>query len=507
MKRHAAILSAILAAVLLVGSVPATAQTTPPPAYLLNFDNYMVSDPTPYGANAALGVLVHSRDTTTWGALEPMTADHGAHCEGPPATHPLTGSYADSVFICAANPHLMTSIKAGGYGVVYLTPGAMADWSGGETVISFDVSTLRTSGRDWWDVWVTPFDEAQAAPLSPAWPDLAGEPKDAIHIDMASFSGQSVHRGIRIDDFAETDLDSCWWCGTEDALAAVNLLPSASRRDTYELRISATHVRFSLLNPTTHQPLVTWVDKEMATPLPYSQGVVQIGHHSYNPDKACDHDGTCRADTWHWDNLAISRTAPLTLLPAKERLVGQANGTDTYTFGQPAPTDAFLQIEALATTLEYSLDNGATWAVMGQQASNTHKWGGMRTWRQPIPAGTQAVTLRGADETGTWAADGATIMAKKPNVPPTPTMPPAPTSTPVPTQTPVPPTPTTGATATLIPSDTPTASPAPASPTAVPPSTSTPFPATATTEPSAVPVACQVQVILSGTPGPLKECQ
>jgi hypothetical protein len=451
-SRHALIAAglAVLVAVAAGRSTPSTAQTTPPTSYLQNFNNIETTAPLDYAANGSLDVLVHSRDVPTWAGLEPMAMDHGSMCEAPPAQHASMDPmpYPDAVFVC--NGHLMTSIKAGGYGVIYLTPGARVDFSGGESVISFDVSTLKTSGRDWWDVWVTPFDDLMAAPLPAVWPDLAGEPKNGIHIDTSMFNDQTVHLGSRLDNFVSTDLDSCWWCGTEQALAGVNLVPSASRRDTYELRISQTHVKFSLLNGTTHQPLMTWVDKDLsASPLSFSNGVVQIGHHSYNPQKECTPDPVahiCEPDTWHWDNLSISATAPLTIVPAQQIRADAAHPTLTFPTG--APSGAYLQLDALATDMDYSLDGGTTWAAIAKQSSNTHKFGGMRTYRQSIPTGTTSITLRGTEESGAWTVDHAAIYSTSGlAAPPTPT-PAPPTATPIPpTATPVPPT----ATATPVP--------------------------------------------------------
>ena len=64
-------------------------------------------------------VVVHSRDTQTWGQLEPMQAQHGADCSPYPATH-LVSTYEDSVFLCknhmmtAIDVHLMASLANGG---------------------------------------------------------------------------------------------------------------------------------------------------------------------------------------------------------------------------------------------------------------------------------------------------------------------------------------------------------------------------------------------------------
>ena len=99
-------------------------------------------------------VQVHSRDDDTWLTLESMQAGHSMSCDPPPAMHHFDGSYPMAVFHC--RNHVMTAIKATGYGVIYLTPNHLVDFSTGESVVRFDLSTLRTSDRDWVDFWITP---------------------------------------------------------------------------------------------------------------------------------------------------------------------------------------------------------------------------------------------------------------------------------------------------------------------------------------------------------------
>ena len=97
-------------------------------------------------------MVVNSRDLDTWYNLDPSQGHHGPNCEAPLATHTVT-AYQDTIYQC--KNHVMTTINAGGYGALYMTPNEMIDFSE-EGVIRFDISTLRTSGRDWIDVWVTP---------------------------------------------------------------------------------------------------------------------------------------------------------------------------------------------------------------------------------------------------------------------------------------------------------------------------------------------------------------
>ena len=88
-------------------------------------------------------VTVHSRDRETWAALEPMHAHHGSDCGAPPTTHAISG-YDEAVFMC--RDHVMTALNASGYGMVYLTPNQLLDFSrdaGGTARLRFDVSTQR----------------------------------------------------------------------------------------------------------------------------------------------------------------------------------------------------------------------------------------------------------------------------------------------------------------------------------------------------------------------------
>ena len=45
----------------------------------------------------------------------------------------------------------------GNYGVTYLTAPALVDFRGGTAIVQWDMSTQRTSLRDWVDVWITPY--------------------------------------------------------------------------------------------------------------------------------------------------------------------------------------------------------------------------------------------------------------------------------------------------------------------------------------------------------------
>ena len=264
-------------------TVPPTATATTPGqsagTFLETFDGKPAT-PEPWNPDN-WDVTVHSRDL--WYELDPMQADHGPNCELQPATHLIT-AYEDAVFTC--HDHIMTSINAEGYGVIYLTPNQMVDFSEQEAVIRFDVSTLRTSKRDWIDLWITPYDDNLQLPLPDWMPDLNGEPRRGIQVEMSDFDNVTPYRVRLMDEFNVTEVDGNWWTGYEQFL-----VPDSIRRDTYELRISKNHIKFGMPDYD-----FWWVDTEIPE-LDWTQGVVQIGHHSYNPMKDCT---DCRPNSWHW---------------------------------------------------------------------------------------------------------------------------------------------------------------------------------------------------------------
>src|SRR3954470_14298397 len=208
----------------------APSRQLPPGAFLDTFDG-RPSAPTPWHG-AGWDVTVHSRNRETWQQLEPMAAGHGADCAAPPAFHMVT-EYDDAVYQC--NDHIMTSINAGGYGVIYLTPNQMVDFSGGEAVVKFDLSTIRSSPRDWVDLWLTPYEDHLQLPLDNWLPDLTGEPRRSIHLRMDSTNDLSIFKGFVFRGTTQEDLKIRTWQGYENVLT-----PSAVRRDTIELRISRT---------------------------------------------------------------------------------------------------------------------------------------------------------------------------------------------------------------------------------------------------------------------------
>ncbi|MGE3271350.1 MAG: hypothetical protein AB7P40_21555, partial [Chloroflexota bacterium] len=315
--RRLAVLVVVMAVLALVGEPAGRAQGAPgqgatgqQPAragFLEPFDG-RPDQPTPWHA-PNWDVTIHSRDRETWDQLEPMAAQHGGNCSAPPDAH-VINSYDDVVFQC--NNHMMTAINASGYGLIYLTPNQQVDFSGGEAVIRFDLSTLRSSTRDWVDIWITPFEDQVQLPLDSWLPDLTGEPQRSVHVRMKDSGGKTsfsanVFRGNQMEE-----LEGSWWLGYEDFLT-----PSAVRRDPFEIRISRTSLKVGM--PDYNQ---WWVNSKMAD-LGWDRAVVQFGHHSYTPSKDCN---GCGPNTWHWDNIGIEPAVPFTIIPGDRRLASEERG-------------------------------------------------------------------------------------------------------------------------------------------------------------------------------------
>jgi hypothetical protein len=375
--------TAVLASAASTSSQPLHADRAP---YLQTFDG-RPSSPHPWRHLTDWDVTVHSRDTATWHNLESMPAQHGHNCSAPPDRHDIS-SYDDAVFLC--NDHLMTAISASGYGVIYLTPDRLVDFSAGEASIRFDLSTLRTSSRDWIDLWVSPYDEHLQLPLEDWLPDLNGPPRDAVHLRMDNFHG-SIFRGFVIRNFVATQTavtPGNAYLGYESVLT-----PSATTRTTFQLTISRTHLKFGI--PALNY---WWVDADIAD-LGWSSGVVQLGHHSYTPTKDCADGATCSPNTWHWDNVQINAAVPFTIIRADQRSVDW-QAAPAVTFPQPAPAAARLRFAGVGDNIAVSFDGGATWEAAQLQAQTKHDSSKFQSYWTPIPAGTTSVQFRG--QGGWW---------------------------------------------------------------------------------------------------------
>jgi hypothetical protein len=365
---------------------PAPTAVPTPTSFLATFDGEPAK-PLPWKP-ANWDIAIHSRGYGTVDELDPIEAHHGGDCGAPPATHTVT-SYEGSVFSC--RNHLMTAINGGDYGVIYLTPNYQADFSKGETVIRFDMSTLRTSERDWVDLWVTPYEDNLQLPLEDWLPDLQGEPRRAVHVRMqltGPTNNLTAFSARLVRDFSAQDLPTTGaWRGYENVL-----VPDAARRDTFELRLSRTSLKFGL-----PQYNYWWVDTSFAD-LGWDQGVVQFGHHSYNPTKCAN----CTPNTWHWDNVSIAPSQPFNMINASTKgATGQS--PVQVQFPQPAPANAHLRFVGIGAALEVSFNNGASWQPAQRQAQKRFSENHVSSYWMPIPQGTQSVLVRGKNWWGgTW---------------------------------------------------------------------------------------------------------
>lgn len=384
-------------------------------------------------------VTVHRR---AWAAdnykLNGMNAQHGPDCSAPPATH-YTDTFEGAVFNC--RNHVMTAINEPGYGAIYLTPNQLVDFSQGEAVIRFDVSTARNSTRDWIDLWITPYQENLQLPLTDWLPDLSGEPKRALHFDLGVFfsGGQHSHwRAQVINNHSVTqEYLGTQWIGWEDLFT-----PDAMIRTTHEIRISKT--RISICVPAYFH---CWVDQSIPT-LSWDKGVVQLGHHSYTPFK----DGNGGPTTWHWDNVSINPSVPFTIIHADRRYTDSAN--PAVNLAQPAPAGANLRFAGQGQNLKVRF-NGGAWQNATKQAQERYSSDGgtFESYWTPIPQGTTRVEFSGDGWwAGPWHVRDISVWSLSAAAGPTPT--PTPTQPPTATPTDSPPPPTASATPTGSPTPT-----------------------------------------------------
>ena len=348
------ILAGIVAAVAL-GGFAASFSGSPPapleyPAFLQGWD-----------------VQVHERDV----AIHPMTAMHGADCAGPPATHVIGTNYADHVFQC--RDHLMTALNGEEYGVIYLTPPSMVDFST-EGVVQFELSTEKMSKRDWWDLTVSPMADAQALPLLSDLSqgvDLQKPNKNSIVITSDNGEGSPNLKTV-------TGGTIRYYGGSGDPISdgVVEGTNQMATRQTFKLTLTPTHVKFERLASAT-APAAIYVDNNIPART-WTKGVVQFGHHSYDPAK--DDAGGVPA-TWHWDEVQIAPFIPFTISPVSPRFTKGGVVTSA-----PAPANAYLRFSAICKVSV----NG----VMATKMTNSGHPEHYSSYRVAIPEGSTSYNIK-----------------------------------------------------------------------------------------------------------------
>jgi hypothetical protein len=303
-----------------------------------------------------------------------MHAQHGGNCSGPPASH-TTSAYEEAVFIC--NDHLMTAINGAEYGLIVLTPNRMLNVADGGS-ISFDLSTERMSKRDWWDVMITPWAENLALPLSSPGVDLQGPPHNAISIATDNGQGAPVLKIIRNGVVQRY--------GSGETIPAFNRgvafgTNQAATRQSFRFTVANGRMRFERLASPTARALLFW---DIAATATFTTGVVQFGHHSYDPTK----EGAGVPATWHWDNLAIANPSDTdTAFTIQRATPRQLMAPGVVTF-PAAPSGAFLRFAAICRPVV----NGVATAYQPTAAA-AHSPEHASSYFVPIPAGSTSATI------------------------------------------------------------------------------------------------------------------
>lgn len=353
--------------------------------------------PAPW-RSANWDVLVHSRDVQFWRELEPAEAAYDANCR-PNATHTVT-RYEDALFQC--DGQLLSSINSSASGAVLFAPDHLVDFSSGEAVVRWQMSTLRTSDRDWVDIWLTPYDNLLQLPMEASRPDGQGPPRRALHLRMETPGNGSRETFFRLGvvrDFAETRL-----AGNDTTYDTV-LTPSATAMTTFELRISRTSLRFGLPDQN-----LWWYDGPIDD-LGWDQAVVQFSHLA-ELSNACD-DPSCGPNTWRWDAIVIEPALPLTLIQSDVRRIA-VDEQQEIMFYVPAPAGAMLRFLAIGSGIEVSFDGGEHWSLaLTQQQIGTDEYHFSSYW-MAVPAETRRVRIRSAAvESSSWLVRMPTLWAQR----------------------------------------------------------------------------------------------
>jgi len=396
-------------------------------------------------SDAEWDVQVHSRDSDTWFALDAINAQHGPDCSAPPATHANT-SYEGSVFQC--RDHVMTAINAPGYGVIYLTPNRLFDFSAGGS-IQFDLSTEHMSTRDWWDLTIQPWANNMALPLHgvAVGVDLQGPPPNSINVAIDNAQAAPTLTLFRngVEEYLDFGLASTI---SEGIAAGTN---QSATRQTFKLTVANGRMKFERLASATASHIVYF---DVAETVNFSSGIVQFGHHSYTPTK----DGAGVPGTWHWDNVSVEPATPFTIIKADRRYTEGG----AVSFASPAPSGAYLRFSAVCRV---TVDGAPVTPVKPVQDEAKFS-----SYFLPIAAGKQSATIGFAPDgwyTGPCLAKDFSIWSLTSSTVPTSTVP-NPTATGIaPTATPSPVPATTTPTQIPSPSSTPTST-VTSTPTATP---------------------------------------
>jgi hypothetical protein len=486
-----------LSLALTLGTVLLAAAAAP---FLDTFDLGAPTAPLTYSNPNRWDILPSGLDTRQNGTWA-QRAHHGPDCGRPGFPYTTTNSHPisstrDMVFVC--NNHIMTATGLAGYAAIYMVPPAMADFSAGAATISFEMSTLRTSSRDWVYFTLMPFDSHNKYAYNNL--DQAIPPHNInIHLAGENVLTATQRFGGGVDTRISGDGFTTW----DMVQAAHGLSPDAARRDKFRIEISRTHLRVCLTGTSTGVTYTyrgtspfCWIDSDLPASLSPSiwndQAVFMMTHVAYNPEKSCSSeddqfsivhnptgDANCPPNTWHWDNMSINPASEFTILNPVQQFAAfsDPSAANTVTFPVPAPANAFLSYiaDGDCSQQRFSVNGGLSWITAVPQPTTTqcaHPENGGEYWT-PIPAGTTSVRFTGTPSFGRWGAAGIAIWsAGRPTfVLPTPAPTAAPTVAP-----------------TVAPTSAPTSAPT-TIPTVAPALTGSPLPTSAPTSAPTTPAS------------------
>lgn len=459
MLKKIVFISVLFVWIINLSSFPSFAQTT---SFLETFNTATTSGPPEQFTQlnqSKWDIAAQSRDgypvLGDRSKLVPMKAHHPSNCTAPATydangvltgliTHDIGPDVEDHVYKC--NNHLMTAFAANGYGVIYLTPNHMLDFTNSEAVIRFDMTTFRSSKRDWIDVWVTPMEDEVQLPLNPGFPDLQGPPRNAIQVnlELESFFCPNVY----VNHVSVVDTVQPYICKTgttlQSILASKGLALDPKRRDTFEIRIKKNHIKVSMPAYDNPPGSAVWFDADIPT-LSWSRGIVQFGHHWYSPDKAplSDFAAPDYVNTWHWDNISIAPSVPFTIIkPTNTRYVeGNRPATHLVTFQSVAPINSHLRFSAWGENVQVSFNGGSTWQNVPRADQPADDSSHIFNYRMNLPIGIQNILLRGDTQVGGMPFIAKDFSIFSTTAGPVPTVDPNATATQTPSRTPTPTTP------------------------------------------------------------------
>ena len=328
-----------------------------------------------------------------------VTADFGSDCAALPATHTVS-SYDDAVFIC--DGRLVTALRSDANGQITFVPNQIVDFSQNEVSITFDVSTDRASGKDWFELWVMPWDENLAL-AAEDWNAPQCLPGDGIHIRLNDYENKFVGQTISNTQAAALTGNYSWQA--YDCSGSSCIVPSADGLTTFELTIAPStansglyDVKFGMIaesTTATNKPAQTvWYFDKNDVAIDFTQAIVQFGHHAkQNSD----------ANSWQWDNISISEATEFDIINGDKRSIDGATNNDTITFDTAAPagTDTWVRFNAGGNNMSLSAYDASNTLlvtkVITPQWESADRDEYVHSYFVEVPVGTKSVQLTGSN--------------------------------------------------------------------------------------------------------------